>query len=239
MWILIAGNLMCIFISTLIYKISIINNLTFLYSNEKIIGWFLIGYIPETYYNLSVKFFLINNEFRQLITNFLLLIKNILSLSYLITFIEFINLILTELFLIFLLFLNIKFLIQNFKHNSKTLNIKNIFFFTIIFLLFLNFLNHLKIYSLKFFSIPVLFILNYFFNYTLLQYLLILILLTYILYRLYTLYIYYKTLLLLFQFYIVIFLIYYVYIFEIKYTNNFLNENFLKFLYLYVYLFII
>nr|YP_010047253.1 hypothetical protein J6725_mgp20 [Eucampia zodiacus]QPJ79914.1 hypothetical protein [Eucampia zodiacus] len=238
MWILIAGNLMCIFISTLIYKISIINNLTFLYSNEKIIGWFLIGYIPETYYNLSVKFFLINNEFRQLITNFLLVIKNVLSLSYLITFVEFINLILTELFLIFLLFLHIKFLMQNFN-NLKIKNKKNIFFFTTIFLFFLTFLNDLKTYSFKFFSIPVLFILNYFFNYIILQYFLIVILLTYLFSILYTKYRYYKTLFLFFQFYIVIFLTYYIHTFEIEYTNNFLNENFLKLLYLYVYLFII
>ena len=127
---------------------------------------------------------------------------------------------------------------QNFN-NLKIKNKKNIFFFTTIFLFFLTFLNDLKTYSFKFFSIPVLFILNYFFNYIILQYFLIVILLTYLFSILYTKYRYYKTLFLFFQFYIVIFLTYYIHTFEIEYTNNFLNENFLKLLYLYVYLFII
>merc|ERR1712127_127917 len=148
---------------------SIINNLTFLYSNEKIIGWFLIGYIPETYYNLSVKFFLINNEFRQLITNFVLVIKNVLSLSYLITFVEFINLILTALFLIFLLFLNTRFI-----------------YIKLLFQLY----NTTVFYNCN--------IINVFIFYFVYKYR------------------YYKTLFLFFQFYIVIFLTYYIHTFEIE-----------------------
>ena len=119
MWVLIAGNLLCLFISTLLYKILNIKTLKFLYSTEKILGWFLVEFIPETYCNSSVKLFLINEEFRQLITNFLLVFKNIISLSYLITSVEYINLVITELFLMFLLMLHINFLLNNVKKVKK------------------------------------------------------------------------------------------------------------------------
>ena len=235
MWILIAGNLMCFFISTLIYKILMIQNLTFLQSNEKIIGWFLIAYIPETYCNLSVKFFLINEEFRQLITNCLLVSKNILSLSYLITSVEFINLTFTVLFISFLLILHLKYLSDK-NILPNTLQKNDFVHFTILFSLNINFFLILKTYSIKFFSIPFLLISNYFICDISLKNITLVFSLVTIYYLLYTKYNYYRIIIFFLQFCLFIILNYYLFKFEIISNNNFINEFCLKQLYFYTFI---
>ena len=230
MWVLIAGNLLCLFISTLLYKILNIKTLKFLYSTEKILGWFLVEFIPETYCNSSVKLFLINEEFRQLITNFLLVFKNIISLSYLITSVEYINLVITELFLMFLLMLHINFLLNNVKKVKK----KGIFYFLIIIGLTIKLFINLKTYSLKFFSIPFLFALNYLVNGLLIQNSSLFVVLIFIYYITYKNYMYYKINGFFLQICIIVFLIYFLFNIEILCNNNFLNELCLKQLYLYI-----
>ena len=78
MWVLIAGTIMNSIINNITYKILIFQNISNLTVTEKLIGWFLIDHVPKTYSYTSVKFFLINEEFRKLITNILIIIKNIL-----------------------------------------------------------------------------------------------------------------------------------------------------------------
>ena len=56
---------------------------------DKIIGWFLIDHILEEYELTSGKFFLINEDYRSLITNLIVISKNYLFLSQLLNPIEF------------------------------------------------------------------------------------------------------------------------------------------------------
>ena len=127
MWALIAGTIMNSIIDNITYKILIFQNLSNLTVTEKIVGWFLIDHVPKTYYYTSVKFFLINEEFRRLITNILIIIRNISTWSYLITFIEFFNLLFIEIYLSYLLILQFKFLIS--LQTKKKINLKILFFF--------------------------------------------------------------------------------------------------------------
>ena len=61
------------------YQVSVFN---------KICGWFLLEHIFEEYYKTAGKFFLVNNDFRNLITNLLVLVRNLILWPQLFVFIE-------------------------------------------------------------------------------------------------------------------------------------------------------
>ena len=87
MWYLISGQLMSFFSFLLILKF--FQNYSDLIIFDKIIGWFLIDHILEEYELTSGKFFLINEDYRSLITNLIVISKNYLFLSQLLNPIAF------------------------------------------------------------------------------------------------------------------------------------------------------
>lgn len=109
MWYLISGQLMTLSIYLLFYKL--FKNFYDLILIEKFMGWFLIDHILEEYSITAGKFFLINEDYRSLIKNLTILIKNICFLAQFFTPIQFI---LVNICLIFLYFL-IKDIIKTYK----------------------------------------------------------------------------------------------------------------------------
>ena len=89
MWYLISGKLMS-FITYISFKNLLNSNKTYVTSITKFFGWFLIEHIKEDYDKTSGKFFLINEDFRNLIKNLLIVIRNVLIWSHLLTSFEFI-----------------------------------------------------------------------------------------------------------------------------------------------------
>lgn len=226
MWALIAGTIMNSIIDNITYKILIFQNLTNLTVTEKIVGWFLIDHVPKTYYYPSVKYFIINEEFRRLITNILIVFRNIFTLSYVITFTEFFNLLFIEIYLSYFLILHFKFLIF-FQTKNKN-NSKILFFF---FLCLIK--NHelLTKYSLNFILIPFLFIYEYIIKFLIKHYVFCIIIIYFlrknkiICYKFY----FYCT-----YFIILVYYNHYLFNFEILNNNNFLNEFCLKFMGIYI-----
>lgn len=85
---IISGNIMSFFIFIILSK-SIIN-LNFLLFSDSLFGWFLIEHIFEDYFLTSSKFFLISDDFRSLIKNLFMIVKNVILLNQPFTFLDFI-----------------------------------------------------------------------------------------------------------------------------------------------------
>lgn len=87
MWYLLAGNL----ISLLVFIVmsNVLQNFNQISDIESSIGWFLIEHIFEEYNLTTGKFFLVSNDFRTLIKNFIMIIRNIIFLAQAFTPLEF------------------------------------------------------------------------------------------------------------------------------------------------------
>lgn len=87
MWYLIAGKLMTLLSYFTFRKASLfINELNLL---DRLIGWFFVEHIFEEHNLPPGKFFLINLNFRVLIKNFLIILRNVFIWSHFITLMEF------------------------------------------------------------------------------------------------------------------------------------------------------
>ena len=72
-----------------IILIKSLNKFTNLFVLEKSIGWFLIEHVFEEYELTAGKFFIVNDDFRTLIQNFIAILRNILFLAQAFTPLEF------------------------------------------------------------------------------------------------------------------------------------------------------
>jgi len=102
MWYLIAGKLMSVISYFVFYKAVLNpNDLNLL---DRLFGWFFFEHVFEEYGTNVSKFFLTNIDFRTLIGNVLIVVRNILTLSHFLTLTEFLLTISVLLLLIYFLF---------------------------------------------------------------------------------------------------------------------------------------
>lgn len=101
MWYFVAGKVMSL--STVMALFNLLNNGELTLSLEKLLGWFLIEHIFEEYNFTAGKFFLINEDFRTLIKNLLIIVRNLTFLAQALDPLEFliINIILFSILLIY------------------------------------------------------------------------------------------------------------------------------------------
>ncbi len=105
MWCLLAGKLIALTsYSIILQTIENINELNYL---NTIFGWFLVEHLSEEYSKTAGKFFLVNRDFRNLIRNVLIVIRNIIGFAYFLTLIELllsISLLITLIYCLYYLF---------------------------------------------------------------------------------------------------------------------------------------
>jgi hypothetical protein len=101
MWYFVSGKLMSVITGMVLFKS--LNNLTGLFILERSIGWFLIEHVFEESNLTAGKLFLVNEDFRTLIKNFIVLLRNIIFLAQALTPLEFfiINFILIFIFIFY------------------------------------------------------------------------------------------------------------------------------------------
>ena len=87
MWYFVAGRLMSLLTISLILKLS--HNFLGLGVYERFIGWFFIEHVFEDYGLTSGKLFLVSEDFRTLIKNLLIIIRNFIFLAQVFTPLEF------------------------------------------------------------------------------------------------------------------------------------------------------
>ena len=87
MWYFIAGRLMSSLTLLVLYKS--LQSIGYLPMFDLSVGWFLIDHVFEEYGLTAGKLFLINNDYRTLITNLILILRNFYLFAQLITFSEF------------------------------------------------------------------------------------------------------------------------------------------------------
>ncbi len=86
MWCLLAGKLMALTsYSITLQTIENINELNYV---NTVFGWFLVEHLFEEYSKTAGKFFLVNQDFRNLIKNILIVIRNIIGFAYFLTLVE-------------------------------------------------------------------------------------------------------------------------------------------------------
>ncbi len=126
MWYFVAGKVMSL--STVMALFNLLNNGELTLSLEKLLGWFLIEHIFEEYGFTAGKFFLINEDFRTLMKNLLIIARNLTFLAQALDPLEFliINVILFSILLIY-------------KNNSLKYIVQSIIF-SIYVLIFQSFL---------------------------------------------------------------------------------------------------
>lgn len=168
MWYLIAGKLMS-FIAYISFKSLLdldINNIT---SIQKFFGWFLIEHMFEEYKKTSGKFFLINEDFRSLIKNILIIVRNVLIWSHFLTFTEFI---LTVSILVLLTYFLIYFLRLTKTKNILRESVLFIYYLLVMFVLGFNLFLSFNLFDLCFIFNPVIILLILLFiNYKILNFL--------------------------------------------------------------------
>jgi len=229
MWIIIAGLIINKVITEITIKIEYFYNLNNLNISEHIWGWFFLDHIPELYINSAIKYFLINYDLRRLITNCLIIVKNIFSLSYLITITQYLLLIALYVYIHYLLILQFKY----FKSKNR-LTFLNILYSLMYLLILNNIFFELYTYSLNFFLIPILLLFEILININFLVYYFIYI---FILFKsIFGKYFFIKTNFFFSQILINIYLFFIIFFHETLLTNNFLNELCLKILILYNFL---
>jgi len=229
MWITIAGLIINKIINEITIKIEYSYSLADLNISDHIWGWFFLDHIPELYVNSAIKYFLINYDMRRLITDCLIIVKNIFSLSYLITITQYLLLTTLYVYIHYLLILQI----QYFK-NKNSITFLNILYIIIYLFILNNLFFELYTYSLSFFLIPILLIFEILINVDFLVYFYLYIFL--LLKVIFSKYFFLKIILLFFQLILNMYLIFYIFFHETLITNNFLNELCLKFLILYTFL---
>jgi len=130
MW-FIAGKLLNIVVQILIITLFKNINLKNLTALEKILGWFLIEHIFEKNNLNSGKFFFVNRDFRNLITNIVRLIRNLIFWVYIVTVLELVTFIFIIILLTYLLSIHVYFFF------FKKFSYKN-FLFVFLFSFFLK-----------------------------------------------------------------------------------------------------
>ena len=128
-------SLVCYFV-----LVKLFINLNELQVIDKSIGCFLFEHIYEEYSVTAGKFFLINEDFRSLIKNFLLLTRNIVLFSFFKTLLEFFFVFLLV-FLYFFIFFYLLYLL-NVKESERK-NLSNLFFIYFYGFLFFIFFRQL------------------------------------------------------------------------------------------------
>ena len=102
MWYIIAGKTVSLVSYYVIYKVLFEpNTLSVL---DQICGWFLIEHIFEDYNKTAGKFFVTNSDFRNLIKNFVIITRNIVFWSHMLTLLEFLLMLSILLLLVFILY---------------------------------------------------------------------------------------------------------------------------------------
>lgn len=101
MWYIIAGKIVSLVSYYVFYKVLFEPNTLSVF--DQICGWFLIEHIFEDYEKTAGKFFITNSDFRNLIKNFLIIIRNIVFWSHMLTLLEFLLILSTLFLLIFIL----------------------------------------------------------------------------------------------------------------------------------------
>ena len=110
------GRLLSLFVYYLLFNL--FDNF---YIIEKLFCWFLLEHVFESYSQTTGKLFLVNKDFRELVLNTLISFRNIITLSYFYTLVEFLILgFLTGIF-IYILF----YLIKN--KNTRTYYLNSLF----------------------------------------------------------------------------------------------------------------
>lgn len=89
MWCLVAGKLLS-FVCYFVLAKMILNSYD-LSLLDRVLGWFLVEHMFEEYCQTSGKFFFVNNDFRSLTINVVLLLRNLLFFSYFLTLAEFLT----------------------------------------------------------------------------------------------------------------------------------------------------
>ena len=133
MWYLISGKLMS-FIAYFSFKNLFDLNNNYLNTAVKFFGWFLLEHIEEDYEKTAGKFFITNEDFRRLIKNIFIVVRNVIFWSHLITFLEFILILSILILLIYVLF-----------HFLKVKRIKSILLDCVLLFYYLNIILFLSL----------------------------------------------------------------------------------------------
>lgn len=237
MWYLIAGKIMYILVYSILFKMVI--NFQNLSGYDQFFGWFLIEHIFEYYNQTAGKFFMVNEDFRRLVKNSFIVLRNLIFWVHFLTFIEFFLLIFLACFLLYFTFYFYSFLKIT---ENKNYTIKNLIY--ILYYLFFILILNMKLYGM--FSLLDLYMLG--------QPILLLISIIFSCYYFYTtIFIFvcyfcknlnetkkYKYLLIKFLIHLLIIFLTFFLVFEIillfnKYTNNFIQEFIIQILLIYTY----
>lgn len=150
MWFLFAGKLMSVLCFFVFFQgvadplnLDIVNRL---------FGWFFLEHLFEDYEINAGKFFLINVDFRKLIKNFLIVVRNIIIWSHLLTFAEFLLTGSTLFLLVYFLFYFVK---TKIKYSDKTILFILIYYTFILYVLFLKTLNSFNLFDVCFLLKPI------------------------------------------------------------------------------------
>lgn len=101
-----AGKLMSLIVYFIFYKLLITpDSLNLL---DRVFGWFFIEHVYEEYNVTAGNFFFYNNDFRTLIKNLLIVVRNVLFLSHIFTSAEFVLTVSILVLLIYILFCLLK-----------------------------------------------------------------------------------------------------------------------------------
>jgi hypothetical protein len=237
-WCLIAGKLMSLMFQFLLIKLF----KDFSFSNfnalEKSISWFLVEHVFEHYRLTSGKFFMINEDFRRLITNFFKIVRDLIYWSHIITINELFTLVFSVCCLIYLSFVNFY---SEFNTNKYTFRnfMYCLFIVTLMFKIYFRYTKFDVLFVLRplgiwFDCVCILFC----------AYLLCLVLYNYVLYynsttllRLYIKYLIVKSYFYFACFCIILYSVYLTLFFENTASNNFIQELTLKIVFVYTYLY--
>jgi lysylphosphatidylglycerol synthetase-like protein (DUF2156 family) len=151
MWYLFAGKLMSLIAYFVFYKLLInLNDLNLL---DRVFGWFFVEHVFEEYNKNAGKFFLTNGDFRNLIKNLLVIIRNILIWSHLLTLTEFL---LTVSILILLVYFLFYFLKINKIKGKKVEVVIFVYYTLIIYILLLKTFVSFNLFDIYFIFKPIL-----------------------------------------------------------------------------------
>lgn len=151
MWYLFAGKLMSLLTYFVFYKLLITPyDLDLL---NRVFGWFLIEHVYEEYNVTAGAFFFINSDFRTLIKNLLIVVRNIVVWSHILTLTEFV---LTISILVLLMYFLFYFLKINKIKNRKTEIIILIYYIFVIYILLLKTFTSFNMVDISFIFKPIL-----------------------------------------------------------------------------------
>ena len=235
-WSLIAGKLMSFMFQFLLIKLF----KDFSFSNfnaiEKSISWFLVEHISDHYSLTSGKFFMINEDFRRLITNFFKIVRDLIYWSHIITITELFTLVFSVCCLIYLSFVNFYS-----EFNAKKYTLRNfmycLFISTLIFKIYFRYTKFDVFFVLRPLGIGFDCLCVVFYIYSS-----CFVLCTYVLYYnstrsliLHIKYLIVKSYFYFVYFCIIIYSVYSILFFENATSNNFIQELILKAIFVYTY----